>query len=60
MDRKITFHEQLSSEISQCLLCLAADVEGLIETLEKYLNLSDFASTYIWGSVNRNNKKKRS
>lgn len=45
---------------SQCLLFLAADVEGLNETLEKYLNLSGFASTNFWGLVNTNNNKKRS
>lgn len=45
MDIKITFHDHLSSEILQ--LCLAADVEGLKETEEKYLNPSGFASTYF-------------
>lgn len=45
MGIKITFHDHLSSEIPQCLLYLAADVEGLNETLEKHLNLSGFAST---------------
>lgn len=44
MDIQITFHDHLSSEIPQCLLCLAADLEGLNESLEKYLNLSGFAS----------------
>lgn len=58
MDIKITFHDHLSSEILQ--LCLAADVEGLKETEEKYLNPSGFASTYFWCSVNTSNKKNRS
>lgn len=58
MDIQVTFYDHISLEIPLCLPRLEADLKGLNESLEKYLNASAFASTNFERSVSSNNKEK--